>query len=247
MSEFTVTSKSKSKSYSAQSGSTRPTTRKATISKPTSDAPFATDHLVVTGLTPLTIKNLVLWEDSYDKELSDQQQLPQAPASGQVTLPGIDWKSGPSPMMAWLNSSAIPSPGDHAPPAIEETQVQDDGFAIDEEDDLEILRRVCIARSTPAARHYLDAPEYAGMEGQAIIYLRKILDLFPIVPPVIARRLAERNWAWMQRLAMTRATSNFGAVDRTRNRSKTNPSDQIAAIRQQIDKIRSTIHVLRCR
>lgn len=103
-------------------------------------------------------------------------------------------------MTIWLYSSANPSLGDHPPP-IDEISNMENEATQDEVGDLEELRRVCIARSMPAVRHYLDAPEYIGMEGQAIFYLRKILDLFPQTPPVVARQLAERNLKWAQKMS----------------------------------------------
>ena len=154
------------------------------------------------------MKNLLQWEDDHEDGVDDYTNRAEGTAAGQVTLPTMDWKSGPSAMMAWLNSSALPSTGDH-PPSIEETQVRDDD-EVDEEEDLETLRRVCIARSMPAARHYLDAPEYSGMEGPAIIYLRKILDMFPKLPPFMARRLAQRNRDWMQKMSKTRVSLSSG-------------------------------------
>ena len=210
LSDPTVSQFSKtSKHYSFKSDSTSRTDKGRAVPNPVSDYPLPTGTPMSATYPRLTMKNLLQWESDYENGICDYTKRAEGIGAGQVALPAMDWKSGPSAMMAWLNSSALPSTGGVYPPSIEETQVRDDD-EVDEEEDLEILRRVCMARSMPAARHYLDAPEYSGMEGPAIIYLRKILDMFPKLPPFMARRLAQRNRDWMQKMSKAKVSLSSG-------------------------------------
>lgn len=197
-----------SKLVSAKSDSTRMTNKNVNDGNLKLDAPLPVDLARDHKLAPLTSTNLRLWRDTNVQHARQELPIPaHAPVTGHMSLLGHQKETRPSAMMTWLYSSANPSPGDHPPP-IEDSSNNDSDTAVDEMDDLETLRRVCIARSMPAARHYLDAPEYTGMDGQAVLYLRKILDLYPKAPPVIARRLAQRNLAWVSKMIQQRALAN---------------------------------------
>jgi hypothetical protein len=168
-------------------------------------------------LARLTQQNLEKWESIDDQEVCDFGRDDAMSMTGKsLTLSVIDWRSSPSGMMAWLNSSALPSSGSYFP-EIEDVEMLQDAPVDNEAHALEVLRRVCMPWSTPAACHYLDASEYQGMTGPTVIHLRRILDLFPKLSPVLARRLAQNNHTQTQELARLRASAARTAEVRQRS------------------------------
>ncbi|KPI45917.1 uncharacterized protein AB675_752 [Cyphellophora attinorum] len=176
---------------------------------------------------PLTRQNLQAWESFDGHDAVDViGQLDAMFGTGKdPTLPVIDWSSSPSGMMAWLNSSALPASGNSFP-EIEDVEKDQNTVPDNEVNDLEVLRRVCIPWSTPAACHYLDASEYQGMTGPAVLHLRRILDLFPRLSSVLARRLAQNNHTQAQTLAKVRAAADgqrgmcIGSPERPKKRTE---------------------------
>lgn len=212
---ITVLSDSLEEFWSAKSNLSAEVNDKRTIPPPKFDMPIAGNAAEDDEGLQLSTSNLLLWQDQCVQD--GRQELSSSlttPPTNRITQLGIDQDDCPSAMMIWLYSSAIPTQADHPPP-IEDILMKDSEPTGGEVDDLETLRRVCIARSMPAARHYLDAPEYTGMDGQAVLYLRKILDSFPKTPPAIARRLAQRNLAWAQKTSQRKTAVSLIETSQT--------------------------------
>jgi hypothetical protein len=119
-------------------------------------------------------------------------------------LPIIDWHSGPTPMDAWLNQSAIRMDGGIVK-EIDDEQLQSMEHLGQEERDIEILRKVHLA-AEPAAPEVgrLEDEVYDGLDESAKPFLRKILDKFPLIQPFLARRLAESSMSRDIRLRQSR-------------------------------------------
>lgn len=167
-----------------------------------------THHYVVNSSNDLTEGNLSVLQH-YIAGLPLRNKI-DVDSSGlrpvQSTPSQADRHGGSSPMIEWLNHSAFPEFGIRPPILISEDG-DDEHEGADEEDEIEILRRVCIPQAMPASKHYLDVPEFAGIGIRTMPYLRKIIDRFPKVPPYIARRLAEKNLTRSERLTKVRRTA----------------------------------------
>lgn len=186
---------------SAKGNSNKGTNVEGSTLLPRSDVPTAMSATKGHDTLELTSNNFALCQSKCLQDCRPVLSIPsERPETIHVAQLVVDPETCPASILVWLYSSANPLQGDHAPP-IEGPSVEDSNHTGAEADDLETLRRVCIARSMPAARHYLDAAEYVGMDGQAVLYLRKILDSFPKAPPIIARRLAQRNLAWTRKMS----------------------------------------------
>ena len=120
------------------------------------------------------------------------------------TLPIIDWHSGPTPMDAWLNQSAIRMDGGFVQ-QIGDEKLQEAEKLEQEQRDIEVLRKVHLAAdlAEPDAGR-LEDDVYNDLDEFARPFLRKILDKYPLIQPFLARRLAESNLSRDTRLRKSR-------------------------------------------
>jgi hypothetical protein len=157
------------------------------------------DQPVKGGMEPSNAANAMLDSDNLQRldELEDglDNRFPMADA-----LPIIDWHSGPTPMDAWLNQSAIRMETGIVQ-EINDDQLQELKILEQEKRDIELLRKVHLA-AEPAAPDIgrLEDDAYDGLDESAKPFLRKILDKFPSIKPFLARRLAESSLSRDRRL-----------------------------------------------
>jgi hypothetical protein len=167
-------------------------------------------HYVVNSNNALTEDNLSMLQRNIEGLPSRDNVNIDSSATRveKSTTSASNWHGGFSGMIVWLNHSAFREWGIRPPTLVSEVgeDSEHEHECADEEDEIEILRRVCIPQATPASTHYLDASEFAGIGIRTMPYLRKIIDRFPKVPPYIARRLAEKNLTRSERLTKVRRT-----------------------------------------
>ena len=116
----------------------------------------------------------------------------------------IDWNSGATPLDAWLNQSAVPSP---APQQLQLQQSRHKDLVAREIEEIKVFRNVHIADAPePALRNVIpDVPdEIASLGLQAQIYYRNIVDRYPLLPMYLIRRLAVSNHRRAERLQRLR-------------------------------------------
>ena len=113
-------------------------------------------------------------------------------------LPVMDWNSAASPLDAWLNQSAVPSPG-AALDRQESTNPVSDPLT-QEIDEIKVFRNVHMA-TAPSPEHKDPPLELVeGLDFGAQIYYRNIMDRYPVIPKYLARRLAVANCDRAERL-----------------------------------------------
>ncbi|KAL8774267.1 MAG: hypothetical protein Q9209_001018 [Squamulea sp. 1 TL-2023] len=129
----------------------------------------------------------------------------------------MDWNAGPTPLDAWLNQSAIPTPRGSINIARHVDESTDQNHDNAEATDIEVFRRVHIASNTeadiPPPRPSF-AAEVSVLELGTQIYFRNIVDRYPSLPTYLALRLAKANQERSQRLQKQRDyhTSNWSPL-----------------------------------
>lgn len=115
------------------------------------------------------------------------------PSSESFKLPSIDWNSGESGMVAWLNSSAMPM---NEPPC----EPKDDAFRAETEKmqqevrDIAALKRVHFISTVPETQPLKDiVKEFETLPVNVQAHTRRIVDRFPRMPAYLAKRLAKTN------------------------------------------------------
>ncbi|KAI9783622.1 MAG: hypothetical protein M1816_001213 [Peltula sp. TS41687] len=113
-------------------------------------------------------------------------------------VPAIDWNSGEASLNAWLNQSALPVAGLTVEDVRAKQASREQEATSLEGKELEFYRKIHIPTAPePVAvvpvNTLLDDVE--ELEPGAQIYCRNIMDMFPEIPPYMARRLAEANFA----------------------------------------------------
>ena len=119
----------------------------------------------------------------------------------------MDWNSGATPLDAWLNQSAVPSIVPLPQTQNYQSGSSSDDLATKELEDLKVFRTIHIER--------IEEPKSIGTDEKAVIdltileprariYLRNILDRYPLLPSYLALRLAKANCARANRLNLTR-------------------------------------------
>ena len=126
-------------------------------------------------------------------------------------MTAIDWNAGESPIMAWVNQSALPA-------AIAEDTSQTDlplnrGEKVlqQEKQEIEIFKNVHLDDAAgPANNAKLAASSEctSDLDFGAQIYYRNIVDRYPMLPPYLARRLAIANRKRAERLQDSRCRQN---------------------------------------
>lgn len=133
-------------------------------------------------------------------------------------ITAVDWHAGETPLSAWLNQSAVP-----AALPIEELResssvMKKDELIHQEKKEIEVFKRVHVAHpSEPTNGLELSTglEHGSGLELDAQIYYRNIMDRFPSLPNYLARRLATGNHARTKRLQqqLRREPSNIFTCD----------------------------------
>jgi hypothetical protein len=138
------------------------------------------------------------------QRLDEADDSPGIPLPTLHALPIIDWHSGPTPMDAWLNQSAIRMDSGTVQ-EIDDDQLGDMKNLEQEKQDIELLRKVHFAAELAAPEiGRLEDDVYNGLDESARPFLRKILDKFPLIKPFLARRLAESSLYRDRRLRKSR-------------------------------------------
>ena len=121
----------------------------------------------------------------------------------------MDWNAGESPMMAWVNQSAVPAAiaipldtSQRGPPIS-----KDEELLQQEKKEIEIFKNVHVSHAlAPASNAKFAASLECGsdLDFGAQIYYRNIIDRYPILPPYLARRFAIANHHRAERLQKSR-------------------------------------------
>lgn len=125
----------------------------------------------------------------------------------QVTA--MDWNSGATPLEAWLNQSAVPSVI-HLPETQDNQYESPSGNLAKEREEMQVFRTVHIeATEEPESNGTARDPpiDHTTLEPRTQIYLRNILDRYPLLPSYLALRLARANCTRAQRLDLKRHKS----------------------------------------
>lgn len=119
----------------------------------------------------------------------------------------MDWNSGATPLDAWLNQSAVPSIVPLPRTSRNQSGSPSDDLAAKELEGLKVFRTIHIEG--------IEEPKSIGSPRNSVIdltihnprtqiYLRNILDRYPLLPSYLALRLAKANCARADRLDRTR-------------------------------------------
>ncbi len=110
----------------------------------------------------------------------------------------IDWNGGATPLDAWLNQSAMPSIMPLPQTQRNQSSSPSDDLAAKELEDLKVFRTIHIeAIEEPKSIGICRNPviDLTILEPREQIYLRNILDRYPLLPSYLALRLAKANCA----------------------------------------------------
>ena len=121
----------------------------------------------------------------------------------------MDWNSGATPLEVWLNQSAVPSVI-HLPETQDNQYESPSGNLAKEREEMQVFRTVHIeATEEPESNGTARDPpiDHTTLEPRTQIYLRNILDRYPLLPSYLALRLAKANCTRAQRLDLKRHKS----------------------------------------
>ncbi|MCJ1265253.1 hypothetical protein MMC22_005128 [Lobaria immixta] len=146
-------------------------------------------------------------------EVDEHNQLSNLPPKRSVAefdaarITAIDWNSGATPLDAWLNQSAVPSIVPLHQTQRNQSSSSSDNLAAKELEDLKVFRTIHIEgieepKSVGIPRN--SAIDLTTLEPSTQIYLRNILDRYPLLPSYLALRLAKANCIRANRLEITR-------------------------------------------
>ena len=174
-------------------------------SRPTPpDALKDDEHTQLSNLPP---KRGVAESDEADTRPAKVRKTEQSKGTNHQRITAMDWNSGATPLNAWLNQSAVPSIVPLPQTQNYQSDFSSDDLAAKELEDLKIFRTIHIERiaepkSIGSARK--SVIDLTILEPRAQIYLRNILDRYPLLPLYLALRLAKANCARANRLDRTR-------------------------------------------
>jgi len=160
----------------------------------------------------------------------------------------MDWNSGASPLDAWLNQSAVPSIVSLPQTQRYQSGSSSDDLAAKELEDLKVFRTIHIEgieepNSIGTPRN--SVIDLTILEPRTQIYLRNILDRYPLLPSYLALRLAKANCARANRLDLTRhnrgdqLTSKpvqISGHDRPPSRKRRSSIDDVARSPKPLDR-----------
>ena len=117
-----------------------------------------------------------------------------------ATITAIDGNSGVTPLDAWLNQSAVPA-SVHLPVIRNEKGGSStDDLASKELEELKVFRTVHVERIEKSTKAEARAGDVSNLEPSVQIFLRNILDRYPLLPSYLALRLANANTTRVKRL-----------------------------------------------
>lgn len=155
----------------------------------------------------------------------------QFASSAAPQLPSIDWNSGASGMVAWLNTSAAPAHEGDALGLRPDTFQAEAKRLQQERKDIECLVRVHFVSTVPESQPLRDVvKEYQAMPLDAQVYVRKIVDRFPTLPPYLAKRFANANAHRFSRLRKQNENNTGEAASSTSLKSRSEKNEEQSAI-----------------
>ena len=124
-----------------------------------------------------------------------------------LRVTAMDWNSGATPLDAWLNQSAVPSIVPLPQTQRNQSGSSSDDLAAKELEDLKVFRTIHIegieeAKCSGTPRN--SVIDLTIIEPRTQIYLRNILDRYPLLPSYLAFRLAKANCVRANRLGLIR-------------------------------------------
>ncbi len=147
----------------------------------------------------------------------------------------IDEKAEVSPLSAWLTHSALPSVGPERSHPLDRSAGSGVDPVEEEVREIERFRYVHLASGPVVDDHTADtakAEDALDLELRSQIYLRNIVDRYPLLPTYLARRLAEANSSRYERLSHQRVeamakgnvcTAGSGLEKHPRTQERQNP------------------------
>ena len=115
----------------------------------------------------------------------------------------MDWNAGESPMMAWVNQSAVPVAIPIDTSKTDPSVSKDEELLQQEKQEIEIFKNVHVTDAPVPANNAKFAAGHEcrlDLDFGAQIYYRNIVDRYPLLPPYLARRLAIANHNRAERL-----------------------------------------------
>lgn len=119
----------------------------------------------------------------------------------------IDWNVGESPMMAWVNQSAVPAAIPLDTSQTDPLVSKDRELLQQEKKEIEIFKNVHVSDALAPAENakFAASLDYGSdLDFAAQIYYQNIIDRYPLLPPYLARRLAIANHNRAERLQQSR-------------------------------------------
>lgn len=119
----------------------------------------------------------------------------------------MDWNAGESPIMAWVNQSAVPAAIPVHTSQTDPLVSKDEELLEQEEKEIEIFKNVHVCDALAPANNAKFAASLecgSDLDFGAQIYYRNIIDRYPLLPPYLARRLAIANHNRAERLQQSR-------------------------------------------
>ena len=119
----------------------------------------------------------------------------------------MDWNAGESPMMAWVNQSAVPAAIPLDTSQTDPPVSKDEELFQQEKKEIEIFKNVHVSDALAPANNAKFAASLecgSDLDFGAQIYYRNIIDRYPLLPSYLARRLAIANHIRSERLQQSR-------------------------------------------
>ena len=128
----------------------------------------------------------------------------------------MDWNAGESPIMAWVNQSALPAAIPVHTSQTDSLASKDEELVEQEKKEIEIFKNVHVCDALAPANNAKFAASLecgSDLDLSAQIYYRNIIDRYPLLPPYLARRLAIANHTRAERLQQSRLRTEARADD----------------------------------
>ena len=122
-------------------------------------------------------------------------------------ITAMDWNAGESPMMAWVNQSAVPAAIPLGVSSTDPPVSKDEELLQQERKEIEIFKNVHVSDALAPANNAKFAANLecgSDLDFGVQIYHRNIVDRYPLLPPYLARRLAIANHSRAERLQQSR-------------------------------------------
>ena len=158
--------------------------------------------------------------------LEEREKLSRNEARRPMSNPkftALDVPSGTSVMDAWLQTSANPS--DQLLPPLDDTQ-NERADLHREQKDIEQLKRVQLITTTESKPLTDAVAEYQDLPLDTQVFVRKIVDRFPDLPPYLAKRFALSNADRAKRLKGAQQPPSDHEGDGEEYASSAGPDDE---------------------